>query len=80
MSDASLASSAYVGSPRVPVSPHYTGVRLFGAPLVFGPFTDPLGFSRQRWLAGEADVDAGRVLSLDEAMNVLRAQVHGDGA
>lgn len=74
-----LTGSAYAAGERV--SKHFTGVRLFGPVFVSqARQVDPLGFSGERWLAGETDVDAGRTFSLDEAMNVLRTQVRPDGA
>lgn len=35
---------------------------------------DPLGFSLERMLAGEASVEAGRYRPLEEAMDELRAR------
>lgn len=41
---------------------------------------DPLGFSLERMLAGEASVEAGRFRPLDEALDVLRAKRFGQSA
>jgi hypothetical protein len=73
---ASEVQTAYTTAPKVQLSEHYTGVRLLGPIItVYGSFRDPLSFSRERWLQGEADAEAGRVHSFDDVMNALRAQV-----
>jgi len=43
------------------------------------PYSDELGFSYARFVAGEADATAGRVRPFAEAMNALRARLLGDG-
>lgn len=60
-----------------PVSEHFTrwsiGTSFFDVQSAPG-LADTLGFSYQRLLAGQADIDAGRVEPLEDVMNALRAE------
>jgi len=70
-------TSAYTATPQATMSEHYSGLRVLGAKLTI-PLARPVesfGFSRERWLQGEADAQSGRVHSLDDVMNALRTQV-----
>jgi hypothetical protein len=74
----SEAQSAYAMPQEIRVSEHYTGVCLTAPISVIAepPMGDPLGFSLERLTAGQADVQAGRVHSFEDAMDALRAGVH----
>lgn len=74
--------SAYTSNNQVRASEHYSHVRVLGPVLdlyVRAP-ADPLGFSHERWLSGEADAAAGRVQPLSDVMDGLRARVRGHGS
>ena len=77
----SEAGSAYVVDPRIPTSQDFTRFGVLGPVLTAQVLTavDPLGFSYERMLRGEADTAAGRVQDLADAMNALRAQVRQHG-
>lgn len=71
------AKSAYY-VPARPASEHYSALSVqlvrVQIPLVPAP-VDPFAFSRERMLQGEADVEAGRVETLEQVMDALRARV-----
>jgi hypothetical protein len=71
------AGSAYTSDPRIPASEHFTRIDAIGPLITVRVVTseDPLGFSYERMLQGEADMRAGRVRSLSDAMDALRARV-----
>lgn len=76
------AGSAYVMDPRTPTSQHFTRFGVLG-PVVTAQIAstgDPLGFSYERMLRGEADIAAGRVRSLADVMDALRSQVRRHGS
>lgn len=70
------AGSAYTTDPRVPTaSPHFTGIGAFSQTLdVPAASTDPLGFSYERMLRGEADMNAGSTRSLAGLLDALRSR------
>jgi hypothetical protein len=84
---AESAESATTTDPRVKMSEHFTGVDSFRWVFIMPPIpttrlaptNDPLGFSPERLARGEADVAAGRVRSLDDVLNALRARILRNG-
>ena len=83
------AESAYTSDPRVPISEHFTRVDPFWWSFVISQpvlvtraatANDPLGFSPGRLAQGEADVAEGRVKSLDDILNALRARLLHNGS
>ncbi len=83
------AESAYTTDERVLVSEHFTGLDPFRTSFLISasflvaksvsPPNDPLGFSPERLAQGEADIAAGRVRSLDDVLNALRARLLRNG-
>ena len=82
------AESAYTTDERVRVSEHFTGLDPFRMSfLISASFlvaksvqpNDPLGFSSERLAQAEADIAAGRVRSLDDVLNALRARLLRNG-
>ena|SRR6266545_924288 len=89
------AESAYTTDERVRVSEHFTGLDPFRMSfLISASFlvakslqsvakpvqpNDPLGFSSERLAQAEADITAGRVRSLDDVLNALRARLLRNG-
>lgn len=73
------AGLTYVTDSRVELSAYYTSVRVTPTLVQQAHNADPLGFSYQRYLAGEADADAGRTRSLGDVMDGLRRRVRGNG-
>ncbi|PYO40192.1 MAG: hypothetical protein DMD33_18575 [Gemmatimonadetes bacterium] len=76
------AGSAYTSDQRIPTSEHFTRIDAFG-PLITARVVmseDPLGFSYERMLQGEADMRAGRVRSLADTVDALRARIRRQGA
>jgi hypothetical protein len=71
------AGSAYTSDPRIPTSEHFTRIDAFGPLITLRVVVseDPLGFSYERMLQGEADMRAGRVRSFPDLINALRARV-----
>jgi hypothetical protein len=71
------AKSAYY-VPARPASEHYSALSVqlvrVQVPIALAP-VDPLTFSRERMLLGEADVAAGRVEPFAQVMDALRARV-----
>ncbi len=82
-----LAESAYTTDQRVPVDGHFTRVDAFRWTMVVTPprlvaaprANDPMGFSPERLARGEADVAEGRVRSLGDVLNALRARLLRNG-
>jgi len=86
------AESAYTTDERVRVPEHFTGVDPFRMSFLISaaflvaksaaksvPPNDPLGFSSERLAQAEADIAAGRVRSLDDVLNALRARLLRNG-
>ena len=71
------SGSAYTSDPRIPVSEHFTRIDAFGQLISLRVVAseDPLGFSYERLLQGEADMRAGRVRGLADVVNALRARI-----
>jgi hypothetical protein len=82
MSKAVEAGSAYTTDPRIAATEHFTRIDAFGMMVtVRAPASnDPLGFSYERMLQGEADMKAGRVRSFADAMDALRARIRRNRA